>query len=147
MNFKSAFVVAAIALVTTNAFAADPAFTPTPGESLDYPYFAKSQQSSVGRSTVRREAIAQDANHGLTGEIGFDKQAFDNGGAASTLTRAQVRADVLAARADGTLPPTGEDPNYPESARDVPSLRFQSKGHPTLARFDQWVKSHVGGSN
>jgi len=144
MNIKSVFVGAAIALAATSAFAAESTYVRTPGEGLDYPYVDNSPSSNVSRSTVRQAAVAQDAKHGLTGEIGADVAAFDDGAATpSTLTRAQVRSQVLAARADGTLPPAGDDPEYPAMQRPEPAVHFDAANHPRLAKVDQWFKTHV----
>jgi hypothetical protein len=58
----------------------------------------------------------------------------------STLTRAQVHAEVLAARAAGTLPGPGDDVDYP-SERGTPTGRFDAAAHPYLAKVGNWFKS------
>ena len=144
MNVKSVFVVAAIALATTSAFAAESTYVPTPGESLDYPYVDNAQPSTVSRTAVRQAAVAADAKHALTGEIGADVEAYDDGATTpSTLTRAQVRSQVLEARANGTLPPPGDEPEYPALEGPAPAIHFDAANHPRLAKVDQWFKTHV----
>jgi Domain of unknown function (DUF4148) len=144
MNIKSAFVVAAITLATTGAFAAESTYVLTPGENLDYPYVDNVRSPNVSRSTVRQAALTDNAKHELAGEVGADVAAFDEGTAtSSTLTRAQVRAQVLAARADGTLPSAGDEPEYPAVLRPTQPVRFDASAHPTLVKIDQWVKTHV----
>jgi|GEM_PF-6648559 len=144
MNIKSIFVATTLALATTGAFAADTSYVRTPGEGIDYPYVDSTQGSTVSRSAVRQAAVAQDARHALSGEIGADVEAFDDDTvASSTLTRAQVRSQVLAARANGTLPAPGDEPNYPDVQAAAPTVRFDTADHPSLVKIDQWLKSRV----
>jgi hypothetical protein len=59
----------------------------------------------------------------------------------STLTRAQVHSEVLAARAAGTLPGPGDDVDYPASERRQPTGRFDAAEHPYLAKVGHWFQS------
>lgn len=135
MNTKSILVVATIVLATSNAFAAG-----TPG-SLDYPYFDNSSSSTVSRSSVRNDARVGNATHELTGEAGADIAVSEYVQSPSTVSRGQVRSDVLKARADGTLPRAGDLVDYPSAIATTPTGRFDAARHPRLAGIGHWFAS------
>jgi hypothetical protein len=112
MNVKSLLVAASIAVATSNAFAADP-------------------------SAASSQIAAQPASPSMIADASDDP----NFSPPSTLTRAQVHSEVLAARAAGTLPGPGDDVDYPGFERREPTGRFDAAEHPYLTRVGHWFKS------
>lgn len=101
-----------------------------------YPPVAASLPSTETRGMVRQDAV-QAARATPSGEIGADVVAWDEVGKPSSLTRAAVRREVLAARKDGTLPGPGDAVDYPEQR--IASVATKGTAPSGLAA---WLQMH-----
>jgi hypothetical protein len=102
MKVKQFLAVSALALAAGTVLAVEPG---TQGELGPQVANAPAAISTVSRAQVDAATLQAQANHEIPRGSGSYYQIYTPG---SDTTRAQVKAEVLEARADGTLTPAGQ---------------------------------------
>lgn len=126
MKVKQLFALSVLALAAGTALAAE---SGTQGELGPQVASAPAATSTVSRARVDADTLLAQANHQIPRGSASYFQVYTPG---SDTTRAQVKAEVLEARADGTLMPAGQgDSGSPEVA--VHTARVADPAHEMLA--------------
>jgi hypothetical protein len=110
MKVKQFLAVSALALAAGTVVAAEPG---TQGELGPQVASAPAAVSTVSRAQVDAATLQAQADHEIPRGSASSYQIYTPG---SDTTRAQVKSEVLEARADGTLMPAGQgEPGSPEA--------------------------------
>jgi len=126
MKVKQFLALSVLALAAGTVLAAE---SGTQGELGPQVARAPSATSTVSRARVDADTLQAQANHQIARGSASYYQIYTPG---SDTTRAQVKAEVLEARADGTLMPAGQgDPGSPESM--VHTARLAAPAHEIFA--------------